>query len=98
MAVFAKYDEYQYVKLKQDRPSVSDHPFTQLNPPRAVTVDDVGIIVDVTDAAQPVYIVEFFDSNGHTVDLLWLLEHEIEPYKIRSKTHALEQRNHDPSL
>jgi hypothetical protein len=87
MPKHAKYDEYQYVKLKQDRPSISDHPITQLETPRPVSTDDIGIIEDV-HSKQPVYIVEFFSQNL-TVDLLWLLEDEIEPRKVGTDTHAL---------
>jgi hypothetical protein len=79
MPHYAKYDEYQYVRLRRDRPAVSDHPFTQLDVPRVVTTEDHGIIVLVHDVEHPGYEVEFFDANGTTVDLLTLAEEEIEP-------------------
>jgi hypothetical protein len=79
MPHYAKYDVYQYVRLKHDRTAVSDHPFTQLDVPRAVTTKDQGVIVLVHDVEHPGYEVEFFDTNGKTVDLLTLAEEEIEP-------------------
>ena len=81
MPKFAQFDEYQQVRLKQDRPSVSEHPFTALEAPRAVTTRDVGIIVDVYDVERPGYTVEFFDGEGNTLDLLTLNEDEIEPWE-----------------
>lgn len=81
MPKFARLDQYQQVRLKQDRPSVSEHPFTALEVPRAVTVSDVGIIIDVYDVERPGYEVEFFDGVGNTIDLLTLNEDEIEHWE-----------------
>jgi hypothetical protein len=78
---YAKFTEYQQVRLKRDRPGVSDHPFTFLDQPKAVTATDLGIIVDVHDVEQPGYEVEFFDADGHTLDLLSLTEDEIEAWE-----------------
>jgi hypothetical protein len=79
MPQYARFDEFQQVRLKHDRASVSDHPFTELDVPRAVTTDDIGIIVDVHDVERPGYTVEFFSIDRKTVDLLTLAEDEIEP-------------------
>jgi hypothetical protein len=81
MPRYAKFNEYQHVRLKHDRPTVSDHPFTFLEVPRAVTTKDPGIIVDVHDVEGPGYEVEFFDADGQTLDLLTLFEDEIEAWE-----------------
>jgi hypothetical protein len=39
------------------------------------------VIVDVHDVQGPGYIVEFFDADGNTVDVLTVTEDEIEPYE-----------------
>jgi hypothetical protein len=78
MPGYAKFAEYQQVRLRLDRPSVSDDPFTFLEHPRAVTAKDIGIIVDVHDVEQPGYTVEFFDADGHTLDVLTVAEDELE--------------------
>lgn len=80
MNKYARFNEYQPVRLKRSRPSISDQPFTSLDTPRAVTTNDRGIIVDVHDVEEPGYEVEFFDSDGNTLDLLTLVEDEIEPW------------------
>ncbi len=80
MAEYAKFAEYQQVRLQHNRRTISDHPFTQRDVPKAVTTTDRGIVVDVHDVEQPGYEVEFFDADGNTVDLLTLAEDEIEPW------------------
>ena len=80
MPTYAKFEEYQQVKLKHSRTTVEDRPFTELDVPRPVTTDDFGIIVDVIDVQHPGYWVEFFNDDGKTVGLLSLYEDEIEPY------------------
>jgi hypothetical protein len=80
MAKYARFQEFQQVRLKHDRPSMSEHPFTQLDIPRKVTTSDRGIIVDVHDVERPGYEVEFFDDDK-IVDLITLHEYEIEPWE-----------------
>ncbi|HMA34470.1 MAG TPA: DUF4926 domain-containing protein [Chloroflexia bacterium] len=80
MAQYARFEEYQQVRLKHNRLAISDHPFTQLDVPRAVTIRDRGTIVDVHDVKGPGYEVEFFDAHGNTIDVLTLAEDEIEPW------------------
>lgn len=79
MGKYAKFDEFQHVRLKGDRPSVSEFPSTNLDTPRAVTTKDQGIIVDVHDVERPGYEVEFFDIHGKIINFLTLREEEIEP-------------------
>jgi hypothetical protein len=42
---------------------------------------DPGIIVDVQDVEEPGYMVEFFDEDRQTLDLLTLTEDEIEAWE-----------------
>jgi hypothetical protein len=81
MPRYARFEEYEQVRLKRNRSTPSDHPFTQLDMPRAVTRGDRGVIVDVHDVEHPGYEVEFFDTEGHTVDLITLSEDEIERWE-----------------
>ena len=76
-----RFREYQQVKLKHSRTAVSDYPVTQLDIPRAVTTDDRGVIVHFHTPSGTAFIVEFFDDQGQTVDLLDLTEDQVEPYE-----------------
>lgn len=78
MRRYAKFDEYEKVRLREDKEEISECPFTQLDIPRAVTRKDTGIIVMVHDVDHPDYEVEFFDETHHTVDVLTVHESEIE--------------------
>ncbi|HUP27948.1 MAG TPA: DUF4926 domain-containing protein [Chloroflexia bacterium] len=80
MMRYAKFSDYQQVKLKRNRASVSERPITNLDVARAISTSDRGVIVDVHDVEGPGYEVEFSDDDGNTVDLLTLAEDEIEPY------------------
>jgi hypothetical protein len=80
MPLYARYEEFKTVRLKQDRASISDHPFTFLETPRPVTRSDRGVIMMVHDVERPGYEVEFFDLDDNTIDLLTLREDEIEPW------------------
>ncbi len=80
VAQYARFADFQQVRLKQDRLTISDHPFTELDAPRAVTTTDRGIVVDVHDVKKPGYEVEFFDADDKTIDLLTLAEDELEPW------------------
>ncbi len=81
MGEYAKYEEYQLVRLKADRPGISEHPFTLLDQPQTVTRNDCGVIVLIHDVELPGYQVKFFDSENNTLDLLTLTEDEIEPWE-----------------
>jgi hypothetical protein len=81
MPAYAKFTTYQLVRLKHDRPAVSEHPFTGLEHPRAVTTKDTGVIVEIYEVPMLGYEVEFFDADGYTLDLLTLTEDEIEAWE-----------------
>ena len=78
MNKFARYKEFDKVKLKQDRPKVQEPAFTQLKEPRAVRVTDPGVVMLVYDVPDPGYEVEFFNEEGETLDVITLQEDEIE--------------------
>ena len=80
MAQYARFAEYQQVRLKHNRLTISNHPFTQLDVLRAVTTTDRGLVVDVHDVREPGYEVEFLDADGSTIDVLTLAEDEIEQW------------------
>ena len=81
MPRFAAFEDYQQVKLKEDREAISNNPFTELESARPVLASDRGVIVMVEDEQTPVYQVEFFDANGRTVDVLEVREDEIEAWE-----------------
>jgi hypothetical protein len=85
MPRYAKFNEYMEVRLKHDRPGLSDHPFTELDVPRPVTTNDLGIILEIYDLQPPGYTIEFFDAEGRTVDLLDVHEDQIEPWELRNE-------------
>jgi len=80
MGLYARFDELEVVRLKEDRAAISEHPATQLETPRLVTRNDGGYIMLVHDVERPGYEVEFVDSDGYVVDLLTLREEEMEPW------------------
>jgi hypothetical protein len=75
---YAKYDEFENVRLKHDRAGISENPFTELETPRPVTANDRGVIILVHDEELPAYEVEFFDVDGKTIDVLEVNEDELE--------------------
>jgi hypothetical protein len=60
------FNEYDDVRLKKGAPT----PESYLTGARPVTHEDRGVVVYDYHAYPPAYIVEFFDSQGRTVDVV----------------------------
>ena len=62
------FNEYDEVSLKEGAPT----PESFLEGARPVTQEDLGVIVYDYHANPPAYLVEFFDSQRHTVDVVFV--------------------------